>query len=155
MDRDSGSLISSPLKSTSPSHLTGLATVTGRLSGTSVAKKYGFEYCTTDYHEILRDEKTDAVIISTRNDLPAQMSIEAMRAGKRVFVEKPLATTMEDLERVVSVWKECKRTAAGRVQPAALPAYQAADRVLQGSKFTYNYLSFTYLKDQSRHNDNG
>lgn len=89
-----------------PVHLTGLATATG-LSGTSVAKKYGFEYCTTDYHEILKDEKTDAVIISTRNDLHAQMAIEAMRAGKRVFVEKPLATTMEDLERVVSVWKEC------------------------------------------------
>ncbi len=89
-----------------PVHLTGLATATG-LSGTSVAKKYGFEYCTTDYREILQDEKTDAVIISTRNDLHAEMAIEAMRAGKRVFVEKPLATTMEDLERVVNVWKEC------------------------------------------------
>lgn len=89
-----------------PVRLTGLATATG-LSAKSVAKKYGFAYCTTDYHEILKDENTEAVLISTRNDLHAGMTIEAMNAGKRVFVEKPLATNLEDLKEIVRVWKEC------------------------------------------------
>lgn len=89
-----------------PVRLTGLATATG-LSAKSVAKKYGFAYCTTDYHEILADKNTEAVMISTRNDLHAGMTIEAMKAGKRVFVEKPLATNLDDLKEIVRVWKEC------------------------------------------------
>ena len=86
-----------------PVNLAGLATATG-LSAHSVAKKYGFSYCTTDYHKILEDPDTDAVMIATRNDLHAPMTVDALRAGKDVFVEKPLATDIDGLRKVVEAW---------------------------------------------------
>jgi predicted dehydrogenase len=86
-------------------NLGGVATATG-LSAQSVAKKYGFAYCTTDYRKILEDPGIDAVLIATRNDLHAPMAIEALHAGKDVFVEKPLATDIESLRRLVAAWNE-------------------------------------------------
>ncbi|WP_286878869.1 bi-domain-containing oxidoreductase [Methanoculleus sp. UBA413] len=88
-----------------PVNLAGLATATG-LSAHSVAKKYGFSYCTTDYQKILDDPDIDAVMIATRNDLHAPMAIDALHAGKDVFVEKPLATDIDGLRRVVEAWNE-------------------------------------------------
>ncbi|HOB18709.1 MAG TPA: bi-domain-containing oxidoreductase [Candidatus Methanoculleus thermohydrogenotrophicum] len=88
-----------------PVNLAGLATATG-LSAHSVAKKYGFSYCTTDYQKILEDPDIDAVLIATRNDLHAPMAIDALRAGKDVFVEKPLAVDIDGLRRVVEAWNE-------------------------------------------------
>ena len=90
---------------TLPVNLAGLSTATG-LSARSVAKKYGFAYCTTDYREILDDPDIDAVMIATRNDLHAPMAIEALRARKDVFVEKPLATDIDELKGIVRAWKE-------------------------------------------------
>ena len=88
-----------------PVNLAGLATATG-LSAHSVAKKYGFSYCTTDYQKILDDPDVDAVMIATRNDLHAPMAIDALHAGKDVFVEKPLATDIDGLRKVVEAWNE-------------------------------------------------
>lgn len=88
-----------------PVNLAGLATATG-LSAHSVAKKYGFSYCTTDYQKILKDPDINAVMIATRNDLHAPMAIDALHAGKDIFVEKPLATNIDELRRVVEAWNE-------------------------------------------------
>ncbi len=87
-----------------PVNLRGLATATG-LSAHSVAKKYGFAYCTTDYRKILEDPDISMVVIATRNDMHAPMVVEALEAGKSVFVEKPLATAPEELRNVVDAWK--------------------------------------------------
>jgi len=92
-----------------PVNLQGLATATG-ISARSVAKKYGFSYCTTDYRSILSDNEIDSVLIATRNDLHAAMVIEALRNGKNVFVEKPLATNADDLRAIVEAYRECGRS---------------------------------------------
>ena len=86
-------------------HLAGLATATG-LSAQTVATKYGFAYCTTDHRKILEDPGIDAVMIATRNDLHAPMAGDALLAGKDVFVEKPLATDIDGLRRIVGAWNE-------------------------------------------------
>ncbi|MCT4566600.1 MAG: Gfo/Idh/MocA family oxidoreductase [Maledivibacter sp.] len=54
-----------------------------------------------DYQDMLRDPEVDGVIICTPNSTHAQMSIEAMQQGKHVLVEKPMATTLEDSERII------------------------------------------------------
>ena len=79
---------------------TGVATATG-MNGRHVADKYGFGYATTDYHQILDDPETDAVFIVTRHASHAPIACEAMRAGKTVFVEKPLACNLEQLAELV------------------------------------------------------
>lgn len=61
------------------------------------ARQYGAAYCTTDYTEVLNDPNVDAVVIATRHNLHAPMALAALKAGKAVFVEKPLALTIEEL----------------------------------------------------------
>ena len=63
----------------------------------------------TDYTEALATLKPDVVSICTWADSHADFAIQAMRAGADVFVEKPLAETVEDAERVVAVARETGR----------------------------------------------
>jgi len=74
----------------------GIASANG-LSGTLMAKKYNAGFATTDYRELLRDEKVNLVIVTTRHSLHAEMVTKAIQAGKNVFVEKPLALNEEEL----------------------------------------------------------
>jgi predicted dehydrogenase/threonine dehydrogenase-like Zn-dependent dehydrogenase len=66
----------------------------------SVAQKFGFEYFTTDCNEIFNDEKINAIFIASRHDSHAQFIVEAIKKGKHVFVEKPLAVSEEELELI-------------------------------------------------------
>lgn len=84
---------------------TGVATATG-LSATHAAEKFGFRYATTDPREILNDPATAIVFIATRHDTHASLAAEALRAGKHVFVEKPLAVSGEQLADVVQAAEE-------------------------------------------------
>lgn len=65
-----------------------------------VAEQYNANYTTTNYDDILNDKDVDLVLISTRHDSHAELSLKALQAGKNVFVEKPLATTKEELELI-------------------------------------------------------
>ncbi len=57
-------------------------------------------YCTTDYKEILKDDNIDLVMITTRHDLHGPMVLQALEAGKHVFVEKPLALNENELKKI-------------------------------------------------------
>ncbi len=74
----------------------------GGVSGVHAARKFGFETTTTDVAEILKDREVQAVVITTRHDSHAELVEAALDAGKHVFVEKPLALTLESLERIGS-----------------------------------------------------
>jgi len=75
----------------------------------STAQKYGAKYATTDYMEILGDRNIDAVIISTRHNLHSGMAIEALKAGKAVFSEKPMALNKEELDKLVQTIDETRK----------------------------------------------
>jgi predicted dehydrogenase/threonine dehydrogenase-like Zn-dependent dehydrogenase len=79
--------------------LIALATATGRNAKAS-GEKYGFRFCTTDYRELLAHDEINTVFIATRHDTHAKMAAEAVRAGKTVYLEKPLAICEEDLNEV-------------------------------------------------------
>lgn len=67
------------------------------LSGTALAKKHTIAISTTDYKEVLKDEEVDLVMITTRHNQHTRLVLEALNAGKHVFVEKPLAIFEEEL----------------------------------------------------------
>ncbi|WP_430790441.1 Gfo/Idh/MocA family protein [Virgibacillus flavescens] len=54
-----------------------------------------------DIEEMLKDEKIDIVSICTPNASHAELAIKAIKAGKHVLLEKPIATTVEDAERII------------------------------------------------------
>ena len=84
--------------------LVGVATATG-ISGQHTAEKFGFAYSTGDYRQILEDPDVHCVFIATRHNLHASLAAEALRAGKAVFVEKPLALNLEQLREVVEAYQ--------------------------------------------------
>ena len=64
--------------------------------GKAYARRFGAAYCTTDYQEVLRDDQVDIVLITSRNQHHAREALAALRAGKHVFVEKPMALTEDE-----------------------------------------------------------
>lgn len=72
------------------------------VSAAHAAKKFGFATVSTDYQSVLADRKVDAVFVTTPHHLHADMVCQTLAAGKHVFVEKPLALTQDELERVGS-----------------------------------------------------
>ncbi len=76
-----------------------VATSTG-LSAENAARKFSFLRGSTDYRKMIQAEDVDVVIIATRHSSHASMVEECIRAGKTVFVEKPLAVNLSGLEAV-------------------------------------------------------
>jgi predicted dehydrogenase len=67
----------------------------------ALAERFGVEKVYNDWRELLTDRRVDAVCIATANFLHAEMAIAAAEADKHVFVEKPMATTLEDMDRMI------------------------------------------------------
>jgi predicted dehydrogenase/threonine dehydrogenase-like Zn-dependent dehydrogenase len=70
------------------------------------ARKFGFESATADFEAVVSDPKVNTVVIATRHDAHARMAAAALRAGKHVFVEKPLALNEAQLEEVIRAYEE-------------------------------------------------
>ncbi len=85
-----------------------VASATGAASAIA-ARRFGFEFASTDVDALLADDAVNTVVIATRHDSHAGIACRALAAGKHVFCEKPLALTLEDIDRV-----DRARAAAGR-----------------------------------------
>jgi predicted dehydrogenase/threonine dehydrogenase-like Zn-dependent dehydrogenase len=85
----------------------------------SVGKKFGFSVCATDAAEVYGNRDVTLVVIGSRHDSHAHYVVEALAAGKDVFVEKPLAITAAELDRVVAAHE----AASQRRTPLLLVGY--------------------------------
>ena len=72
----------------------------------TVAAQAEAAYATTELGDVLADPEIDLVLIATRHDLHAALAVEALRAGKHVFVEKPLALNEEELEAIEAFYRD-------------------------------------------------
>ena len=70
------------------------------VSGTHLGKKFGFEQSSTDPEAIFKEPEINTVIICTRHNTHAQYLVRALEAGKRVFVEKPLCLSFDELDAI-------------------------------------------------------
>jgi predicted dehydrogenase len=70
--------------------LIGIAS-SGGLHAQHAGKKFGFQYAASDDEQIINDPNVNTVAILTRHDTHADLVVKALKAGKHVFVEKPLA----------------------------------------------------------------
>lgn len=67
----------------------------------SVKARYPFVDITDDFEEVLRDPRVDAVAIATPVFAHFKLAMQAMMAGKHVFVEKPMASNVDEARRMV------------------------------------------------------
>lgn len=89
--------------------LIGIASTSGRPAA-DLARRFGFRYAASDEQQILKDRNVDVVAVLTRHNLHASQALAALRAGKHVFCEKPLALNEKELRAI-------ERTLAKRGAP--------------------------------------
>jgi predicted dehydrogenase len=103
-------------------------------NASSVAQRYGAEYATTDFDQVIGDKDIDLLVIATRHHLHAELTLRALQAGKHVLVEKPLALTVDEVQRIQAFY-----AAALTDAPVLMtgfnrrfsPAIQAARRLIE------------------------
>jgi predicted dehydrogenase/threonine dehydrogenase-like Zn-dependent dehydrogenase len=76
---------------------------TRSLSAANAQRRFGFTIASTEADAVLGDESLDAIFIVTRHHTHADLVCRALETGKAVFVEKPLALTRDELDRIVDV----------------------------------------------------
>jgi len=95
-------------------------------------KKLGYHHIKfyTDYHELIKEE-VDAVIVATPNSLHAEVSIEALKSGKNVLVEKPMATNSEEALKMIEEAKKNKKILMVNHSQRFFPHHQRAREIVQ------------------------
>jgi len=84
--------------------LVGIAS-SGGLHAQHTGKKFGFKYATSSEDDIINDPNINTVAILTRHNSHAELVVKALKAGKHVFVEKPLAINSKQLEQITKALK--------------------------------------------------
>ncbi len=107
--------------------------------GKSYAMRFGAAYAGSDYDQILNDADIDAVLIASRHKDHARQAIDALNAGKHVFIEKPMAVTLDECRAISDAvtssgkrlmvgfnrrfaphYVEMKKNLAGRTSPVVI-----------------------------------
>ena len=70
-------------------------------------------YFTTDYRDIVSDPNIDAIFVCTPDYLHVEHAVAALEAGKHIFLEKPIAITIEDCDRIL----EASRKSGAKLYP--------------------------------------
>lgn len=113
----------------------------GGLTAKSLANKYGFAFSTTDYKEILQDSDVDLVMITTRHNQHAAQVIEALKAGKHVFVEKPLALNLQELQEIEAAYTKSQQTLSVGYNRRFSPFIQKAKELLGNNNVSINMIA--------------
>jgi predicted dehydrogenase len=112
--------------------MTAVASASG-LTATRAAQRHQFDKAVAGAGQLLTDPEVAALVIATPHDSHADLAARALRAGRHVWCEKPLALTEDELDAVEAAWRESGRVLAvgfnRRWSPAVLAARAALDRV--------------------------
>jgi predicted dehydrogenase/threonine dehydrogenase-like Zn-dependent dehydrogenase len=110
--------------------LIAVATSTG-LSAGHAGAKHGFATVATDPAAVIADPDADTVFIASRHDTHARFAAEALRTGKHVFCEKPLALSWEGLAEVMAAARQAPGTLAVGFNRRFAPLLQKARAALE------------------------
>jgi len=106
-----------------------------------LAQKYGCK-AYTDYHLLLKDPDLDAIIVAATNTTHAEMTIAALEAGKHVLCEKPMATSLQDAERMIEAAEKFDKQLMIAHNQRLEPANQKAKEIIHSGKLG-KVLTFT------------
>lgn len=97
----------------------------------TVATEYGVPHRYGDARQLLECNEVEAVVLTVRDDLQASMAVDAVRAGKHVYVEKPLSASPEECLRVADAVAGSDRRLAVGYNKRFAPIYRAAREILR------------------------
>jgi predicted dehydrogenase len=104
------------------------------------ARRFGISEATTEERAVLEDPSIDTVVIATRHDSHAGLAVRALRAGKSVWVEKPLAMTeqeLDEIEEVCTGWPEARLMTGFNRRFA--PLTQSLRRTMKPGRHDFRY----------------
>ena len=96
----------------------------------ALAEQYGAK-AYPSYEALLSDPEVDAVSICAANTAHADMAVAALKAGKHVLCEKPMATTLQDCERMAEAARESGKTLMIGQNQRLTPAHQKARALVE------------------------
>ncbi len=99
----------------------------------AVAQKHGVLRTYTDWRALVADPAVQIVHIVTPPDLHAEMAVAALRAGKHVFGEKPLATTNQDARRILDAGRDAGKLVGINYVMRYDPLYQLTQQIAQSA----------------------
>lgn len=88
--------------------LIGAASASG-LTARACADRFGFSYCASTDQELLKDENINTLFIATRHRDHARQVAAALKAGKNVFVEKPLCLSLEEISDISAAYEASRK----------------------------------------------
>jgi predicted dehydrogenase/threonine dehydrogenase-like Zn-dependent dehydrogenase len=93
------------------------------VSAKSAAEMFGFKNCVRSKDDILTNDSVNTVLIATRHNLHGPLVIEALQAGKHVFVEKPLCISVNELRQIAEFLNSEGTESSGSVQPILMVGF--------------------------------
>ena len=133
-----------------PKHPPRMKVLCGRTpkSVKAAAAQLGWDETSTDWREVIRRPDIDIVDIATPGDSHAEIAIEAARAGKVVFCEKPLANTVKEAEQMLAAVKKAGVLNMVCHNYRRAPAVMLARHLIEEGRLgtLYHYRG-TYLQD--------
>lgn len=112
------------------------------------AQAFGFCRGTGDWRELISDPALDVISIAAPNQFHAEMAVAALEAGKHVWCEKPMATSLEDATRMRDASKQSGRTAILGYNYIQNPLIRHARRLLAEGKIgTVNHIRLEMDED--------
>ncbi|MCL2802767.1 MAG: Gfo/Idh/MocA family oxidoreductase [Micrococcales bacterium] len=113
----------------------------------SLASKLGLDSAYGDYNELLRHGRIDAVAIVTPDFAHADIAVAAAAAGKDMLIEKPLATTVDDVARTVEAITSAGVRAMVDLHNRWSPPFNTAHSLLESGRIGQAYSAYFRLND--------
>jgi predicted dehydrogenase len=101
---------------------------------TAFQQEYGVPNAAASYEELLADEAVEGVIVTTPNDTHKDVIIQALRAGKAVYTDKPIAHTLEDANRIAAAVADTGRVFAVGHSSRRLSGHREMKRWLEDGR---------------------
>lgn len=123
-------------------HFKGLAT-TGGIASAQANEVFPFDYTTNDYKKLLEDKDINLIAISTQHNSHAKFILEALEAGKNVYVEKPLCLTSSELEEIEKAYRKSDKELFVGLNRRHAPLIETIKKELQTDKVpaVYDYIA--------------
>ena len=102
------------------------------LSARRAAERNGFEKAVSGADALIGDPDVEVIVVATPHDTHADLTAQALAAGRHVWCEKPLALTLDELDAVEQAWRGSGRQLAVGFNRRWSPAVEAAQQALAG-----------------------